>query len=1096
MATRELWLLIYLYLFCLKKWTLSFNLDTENFIKKTGAPSSLFGFSLAMHKQLKPSAEVMLLVGAPKAIGLPNQQAKITGGLYKCPITPSESDCERAIFDDEADPMVESKENQWMGVSVESQGPGGKVMVCAHRYEQRRHVNKPEESRYVIGQCYILSEDLVFRDYETDTNVKLCDGRPPGHEKFGICQQGVASAFTRGGNYSVYGAPGAYNWKGIVHVESRNVEDIVFDDGPYEVGDENQKDETLIPVPANSYLGFSLDSGKGITSQDTLTFVSGAPRANHAGAVVFLKKEKDTRSLTTEYVLEGEGLASSFGYDVAVVDLNQDSWLDLVVGAPQFFDKQAEIGGAAYVYINPEGNWNKAAPIRLNGSKDSMFGLAVANIDDINQDGYPDLAVGAPYDGKGKVFIYHGSSSGINTTPSQVLDGNDFGTSLFGYSLAGHLDIDENQYPDLAVGSLSDAVFMYRARPVIEITKYVTTSPKNIDIKKNNCPDHKGFCMDVKVCFKYTAHPSDFNARITVGYQLEADADRNKMGLPSRFKFLNHDETPDYNISGSIALDGQNKEKCVTETMQLREFIQDKLRPIPITVGVKLKQSRRKRRQHPNLIDLLPILDESEPERSEVEFFKKGCGANGICESNLELDYEFCSRNPNQQDKFIPLPKKKNVPVFKLSDQKDIVLKLTVTNKPTDPTKPQQNGDDAHEAHMIATFPDTLTYSTFRVLTSTRDKLLCTANQNGSQADCELGNPFKRDSEVTFYLIMSTAGITLDTTNLEINLQLATTSEQANWSTIATARVMIELRLSVVGAAKPSQVYFGGSEVGESAMVTEEDVGSLIQYEFRIINLGTSLKSLNTTWLQIKWPKEIANGKWLLYLVKIDSKGIDNIQCKPSKEINNRQFKEISHHTRRRRELEDNESKKNPGTKPSFFSDKKKYVTLNCDDSKTAKCVDIKCPLQGLESNAFLVLRSRLWNTTFLEEFSKLNYLDIIVKAMITVESEAKNILINNAETEVRVTVFPEKTVSHYFGVPWWIIFVAILAGILMLALLVFLLWKCGFFKRSRYDDSVPRYHAVRIRKEERQTFEDGKLNKKCDKKQWMTTWQENESYS
>lgn len=53
----------------------------------------------------------------------------------------------------------------------------------------------------------------------------------------------------------------------------------------------------------------------------------------------------------------------------------------------------------------------------------------------------------------------------------------------------------------------------------------------------------------------------------------------------------------------------------------------------------------------------------------------------------------------------------------------------------------------------------------------------------------------------------------------------------------------------------------------------------------------------------------------------------------------------------------------------------------------------------------------------------------------------------------------------------------------------------CGFFKRSRYEDSVPRYHAVRIRKEER-PFEDEKLSKKSGKKQWMTSWQENESYS
>lgn len=32
----------------------------------------------------------------------------------------------------------------------------------------------------------------------------------------------------------------------------------------------------------------------------------------------------------------------------------------------------------------------------------------------------PDIAVGAPFDGDGKVFIYRGSSSGIDTKPAQV----------------------------------------------------------------------------------------------------------------------------------------------------------------------------------------------------------------------------------------------------------------------------------------------------------------------------------------------------------------------------------------------------------------------------------------------------------------------------------------------------------------------------------------------------------------------------------------------------------------------------------------------------------------------------------------------------
>ena len=56
--------------------------------------------------------------------------------------------------------------------------------------------------------------------------------------------------------------------------------------------------------------------------------VAGAPRANHSGAVVLLKKEREASTrLSVEHTLHGPGLASSFGYDVAVVDLNSDGWV-------------------------------------------------------------------------------------------------------------------------------------------------------------------------------------------------------------------------------------------------------------------------------------------------------------------------------------------------------------------------------------------------------------------------------------------------------------------------------------------------------------------------------------------------------------------------------------------------------------------------------------------------------------------------------------------------------------------------------------------------------------------------------------------------
>ncbi|XP_060113436.1 integrin alpha-6 isoform X1 [Heteronotia binoei] len=1074
----------------------AFNLDTGNVVVWNGESGSLFGFSLAMHRQLEPQDRRLLLVGAPRQRAFRTQLANRTGGLYSCDILLPDVPCTRIKFDERADPTKESKEDQWMGVTVRSQGPGGKVVTCAHRYEKRQYVNTIQETRDIIGRCYVLSQDLTIKDDGMDGgDWSFCDGRLRGHEKFGSCQQGVAATFTRDHHYVVFGAPGTYNWKGVVRAEQKNqtfYDMGIFDDGPYEVGDENSRDENLVPVPANSYLGFSLDSGKGIVSKEDMTFVSGAPRANHSGAVVLLKKDRNTPSaLTLEHMFEGEGLASSFGYDVAVVDLNNDDWQDIVVGAPQYFDRSGDIGGAVYIFINQQGKWEGVKPIRLNGTKNSMFGIAVESIGDVNQDGFPDIAVGAPYDEEGKVFIYHGSSNGIMTKPAQILEGKGNDIMVFGYSIAGNMDLDRNSYPDIAVGSLSDSVAVFRSRPVVNIEKTIEISPNKIDMNRKNCLESSGICMNVKACFEYTASPSNFNPPITLDYTFEAENERRRLGLPSRVQFV---ERLSDQFSGSVTLAGQKRRECVTNKLILQDKIKDKLRPIPVTVGVRIQGSESSaqpsRRQGRSLPDLVPILNSNEPRtvHSEVQFLKEGCGSDNICHSNLELQYRYCTRE-GIEERFAYLPIEDGIPVLVLKDQKDIALEITVTNLPSDPRQPQKDGDDAHEAKLIATFPDSLTYSAFRESKGSLDKqLTCGANQNGSQVECELGNPFKRNSTVTFYVIISTTKVNVDTRDLDINLKLETTSNQVNLDPIiARAKVVIELLLSLTGVAKPSQVYFGGNVIGESAMKYEDDMGSLIEYDFRITNLGKPLKTFGTASLDILWPKEIKNGKWLLYLVSINSKELGELQCEPRHEINPLGIQTFRS-SRKKREVAEKQTDK----RFSLFSERK-YKTLDCNGE--ANCVVISCPLQDLDSKASVMLRSRLWNSTFLEEYSKLNYVDVLLKAKISIAASADNIKLVNEATQVRVTVFPAKTIALYKGVPWWIILVAILAGLLMLALLVFLLWKCGFFQRSRYDASIPRYHAVRIRKEERQ-IKDGKTKEHHAKKQWVTKWNENESYS
>ncbi|CAM5116503.1 unnamed protein product [Natator depressus] len=1119
----------------------AFNLDGTDPLLKDGAGGSLFGFSVALHRQLRPEPASWMLVGAPQAPALPGQRANRTGGLYACPLTHEIDDCWRVPIDEGVDLHKESKENQWLGVSVKSQGAGGKIATCAHLYESRNRVNQPLETRDVIGRCYVLSQDLTVGEELDGGEWKFCEGRPQGHDRFGFCQQGVSAGFTADNHYILFGAPGTYNWKGGTCAWSSLTRApwswVPTTTGPYEAGGEKDQDPSLIPVPANSYfgllfmtnvhsadpdqlvyktaepgerlpgtvgdvaqnsnLGFSVDSGKGLTQQNQLSFVTGAPRANHTGAVVILRRDNVNR-LVPEVILPGEQLTSSFGYAVAVVDLNSDGWMDLVVGAPHFFDRQEEIGGAAYVYINQAGRWAGTRPVRLNGTSHSMFGISLTALGDLNQDGFQDIAVGAPFDGAGKVYIYHGSSLGIVTKPAQVLDGEGVGVRTFGYSLSGGLDVDGNLYPDLLVGSLSDSVVLYRARPVIHVSKNVSLSPQNIDLESRNCPRHLGICVEVRACFSYTASPASYSPRIMLAYTFDADVDRRKRGQAPRVAFLDRKPTdPEHQFSDVVELPHQRAPACVKATFQLQDSIRDKLRPIVVVLTYSIEHARSKRQvQDTALPPLIPVLNAQLPssQREEVNFLKQGCGEDKICQSNLQLQYQFCSRVGDSD--FLPLPRGADgTAVFAMSDQKDVALEIQVTNLPSDPAAPQRDGDDAHEALLTATFPEALPYSGIRGHDAWAgpglEKQPCLPNPNASQVQCELGSPMKRGAQVRFYLIVSTSGITIETQELELELELSTISEQPGLRPVtARARVVIELPLSVTGVAVPRQLFFGGRVLGESAMRSEGQVGSAVRYEVTVSNRGQSLSTLGSAFLNLMWPHEIANGKWLLYPLRLELAAWpgQRVACSPA--ANPLRLALEGHgQGRSRREAE-------PPEVPSTGSwwhrahAERKNVTLDCARG-TARCLVFRCPLSSFNRSAVLTAWGRLWNSTFLEEYPAVTSVELLVHANITVKSTVRSLVLKDAATQIPVTIYLDPSAVVARGVPWWIILIAVLAGVLVLGLLVSILWKVGFFRRTRYQQAaVPQYHAIKIPREERQLFREEKTGT-IQRKDWVTNWSE-----
>lgn len=92
---------------------------------------------------------------------------------------------------------------------------------------------------------------------------------------------------------------------------------------------------------------------------------------------------------------------------------------DLLVGAPFYFSR--EEGGAVYIYTDLSCRYNCRWQQKLTGKLESRFGFAITGLGDLNRDGFHDVAIGAPYEGDGAVYIYLGSKEGLIPEYSQVI---------------------------------------------------------------------------------------------------------------------------------------------------------------------------------------------------------------------------------------------------------------------------------------------------------------------------------------------------------------------------------------------------------------------------------------------------------------------------------------------------------------------------------------------------------------------------------------------------------------------------------------------------------------------------------------------------